>query len=337
MARILCGHIAIARCARSLTDTRPPTALKLSPRNLALLVIPPMAWAGNAVVGRMLVGAMPPVAMNAMRWALVALLLLPLAWRVLRQPRQLAGRWPYLLALGVLGIGSYNALQYLALQTSSPVNVTLIGASVPIWMMLVGWAGFGQCLVAWQWLGAALSLCGVLLVMGQGDLGVLWHLKVTPGDALMLLASLVWALYSWLLAHPPALMRGPHRPDWNWAEFLFVQALLGLLWATACSGLEALWLGDSAPQVWPGSRWQVWAGLGFIAVVPSILAYRCWALGVQAVGPTTAGLFINLIPVFAALWAALFLGQMPRWYHPVALLLIASGILVTARAQAPQR
>jgi len=301
-------------------------------KTIALLVIPPMAWAGNAVVGRMLVGSMPPVAMNAIRWAIVALLLLPLAWRVLREPKALLTRWEYLLALGMLGMGSYNALQYLALQTSSPVNVTLIGASVPIWMMLVGWVAFGQCLVARQWLGAALSFSGVLLVMGQGDPSVVLHLHVSPGDALMLLASLVWAVYSWLLAHPPASMRAPLRPQWDWAAFLFVQALFGLLWATLCSGAEAWWLGDQAPAIWPGSRWPVWAGLLFIALAPSILAYRCWALGVAAVGPNTAALFINLIPVFAALWAAVFLGQWPHWYHPVALVLIASGIAVTARS-----
>lgn len=296
-----------------------------------------MAWAGNAVVGRLMVGALPPVGMNAVRWLMVAVLLLPWGWRALREPSALQGRWPYFLALGLLGIGSYNALQYLALQTSSPVNVTLIGASVPVWMMLVGWVAFGQRLVAWQWVGAALSMAGVLLVMGQGDPAVLWHLKMAPGDALMLLASLVWAIYSWLLARPPASMRPPLRPSWHWCESLLVQALFGLVWASAYAGAEAVWLDGQGPPLWPGTRTEVWAGLAFMALVPSIVAYRCWALGVAAVGPTTAGLFINLIPVFAALWTALFMGQWPRWYHPVALVMIAGGIAVTARAQPAAR
>ncbi|MFX4914284.1 DMT family transporter, partial [Acinetobacter baumannii] len=82
-----------------------------------MLILPPMMWAGNAVVGRMLVGAMPPVAMNALRWALVAVLLAPLAWRVCASPERIWARWPHLALLGMLGVGSYNALQYLALQT----------------------------------------------------------------------------------------------------------------------------------------------------------------------------------------------------------------------------
>lgn len=311
-----------------------------------------MMWAGNAVVGRMLVGAMAPVAMNALRWAIVAVLLAPLAWRVCVAPREVLRRWPYLALIGMLGVGSYNALQYLALQTSTPLNVTLIGASIPVWMMLVGRIGFGQTLHARQLAGAALSVLGVLLVLAQGQWSVLLQVRLVPGDVLMLLASLAWALYSWLLAQPPAHMRGAERPAWDWAEFLWVQVLFGGLWALGCSVLEAQWLGShvardiaqSAPlgvssalpqslpmplPTWPTEP-STWAGLLFIAIGPSILAYRCWGLGVQAVGPNLAAFFINLTPVFAALWSALFLGQWPRWYHPCALLLITAGIAVSS-------
>lgn len=304
-------------------------------RTLALLVIPPMMWAGNAVVGRMLVGSMPPVAMNAVRWGLVAVLLAPLAWRVCLKPRHIVARWPYLALIGMLGVGTYNALQYLALQTSTPINVTLIGASIPVWMMLVGRVGFGQTLQARQLAGAALSILGVLLVLAQGQWAVLRQVQLVPGDLLMLLASLAWALYSWWLAQPPAHMQGEARPDWDWAEFLWVQVLFGGLWALGCSAVEASWINGhplpstSAVSWWP-QGWRTWAGLLFIAIGPSILAYRCWGLGVQAVGPNLAAFFINLTPVFAALWSALFLGQWPRWYHPCALLLITAGIAVSS-------
>lgn len=289
-----------------------------------------MMWAGNAVVGRMLVGAMPPVAMNALRWAIVAVLLAPLAWRVCTAPQRILARWPYLALIGMLGVGTYNALQYLALQTSSPLNVTLIGASIPVWMMLVGRFGFGQRLQPRQLTGAALSTLGVVLVLAQGQWAVLMHVKLVPGDLLMLLASLAWALYSWLLAQPPAHMRGEARPAWDWAEFLWVQVLFGLGWALACSVAESA-LGSSPPgaAAWPQDI-RSWLGMLFIAVGPSILAYRCWGLGVQAVGPNLAAFFINLTPVFAAVWSAIFLGQWPRWYHPCALLLITAGIAVSS-------
>ena len=149
-----------------------------------------MMWAGNAVVGRMMVGTMPPVAMNALRWLLVGVMLWPLVRRNGLDWGDVRARWGYLACIGVLGVGTYNALQYLALLTSSPLSVTLIGSSVPVWMMLVGRIGFGQALRPRQLAGAALSVCGVMLVMTRGDLSVLGQLRLVPGDLLMLVASL---------------------------------------------------------------------------------------------------------------------------------------------------
>lgn len=306
-----------------------PRPAYLQPRTLVLLILPPMMWAGNAVVGRLMVGSLPPVAMNALRWLLVALMLMPLSMRIWRDMAAIRERWVYLAAIGVLGVGTYNAMQYLALQTSTPLNVTLIGASVPVWMMLVGAVAYGQRLHARQFLGAVLSILGVLLVIAQGQWEVLRHVRLVPGDLLMLLASLAWALYSWMLARPPAAMQGAARPDWDWAAFLQIQVLFGVIWAGACAAVEAFVADGAQPPVWPAS-WSSWAAMIFIAVGPSILAYRCWGLGVQAVGPTMASFFGNLTAIFAALWSALFLGQHPRWYHPVALLLITAGIAVSS-------
>lgn len=286
-------------------------------------------WAGNAVVGRLLVGHLPPVLMNAVRWALVAILLAPLAWRAIGNAAALRARWPYLALTGLLGVGTYNTLQYLALQTSSPLNVTLIGSSMPMWMMLVGAVGFGQRVSARQVAGACLSAAGVVLVMSQGRWQTLRDLHLVPGDLLMLLAAMAWSIYSWLLARPPRVMA--NGPSWNWAEFLWLQVLFGTVWAAACAGVEVA-VRDN-PVVWPwqtGHVWMVVAGMVFIVLGPSIVAYRCWGLGVQAVGPTVAAFFSNLTPVFAALWAWALLGLTPQWYHPVALLLIGAGIAASS-------
>lgn len=298
-------------------------------RTALLLTVPPLMWAGNAVVGRLLVGAMPPVAMNGLRWCLVAVLLAPLAWRVWQRPQEVLRRWRYFALIGLLGVGSYNALQYLALRTSSPINVTLIGASIPVWMMVVGRLLYGQHLLPRQLAGAALSVSGVLMVLAQGDWEVLRQVRLVPGDLLMLLASLCWALYSWMLAKPPANMSGDQRPDWDWAEFLWIQVVFGVLWTVLSSVAEARWLPLPGVPLWP-THLSSWLWLLFIAIGPSIVAYRCWGLGVARVGPTLAAFFGNLTPVFAALWSALLLGQGPRWYHPCALLLITAGIAVSS-------
>jgi drug/metabolite transporter (DMT)-like permease len=313
--------------------------LKLTARTALLLSVPPLLWAGNAVVGRMAVGSVPPLTLNFLRWTLALVILLPLGWRVLREPRQILMRWWPLLLLGLLGVGSYNALQYLALVTSTPINVTLIAASLPVCMLVVGQLFYGVAPSRQQMLGAALSVAGVLLVIARGQIATLINVQFVVGDIYVVIATIAWAFYSWRLARPPASLRAPNAPQvegtdgqmrgWNWAELLLVQTLFGLLGAgAAAAGETAL---GTAPIVWNG--W-VMAALIYVAIGPSVLAYRCWGLGIAeggSNGPALAAFFSNLTPLFAAVMSAALLNEAPQWFHAAAFALIVGGIWVSSR------
>jgi drug/metabolite transporter (DMT)-like permease len=308
--------------------------MRLSPHLVVLLTLPPLLWAGNAVVGRLMVGQVPPLALNALRWVAVLVVLLPLGWKAVATARarhELARRWRELSLLGLLGMGLFNALQYTALTTSTPLNVTLIAASSPVWMLGVGALLYGEAVSRRSLLGAALSLVGVVVVLTRGDPGRLVQVQFVPGDLWMLLAVISWAFYTWLLARPGPLMRGDARPAWGWAEFLLVQTLFGVLWAGALAGAEAV----LAPQ-W-SLQWTVPVVLAvaYVAIGPSLLAYYCWGRGVAAVGPAVAAFFGNLSPLFAALMQAALLGEPPHWHHGVAFALIVAGIVVTTRRRRP--
>jgi drug/metabolite transporter (DMT)-like permease len=300
----------------------------LTPRLALLMSLPPLLWAGNAVVGRLMAGQVPPLTLNLIRWVLVALILLPLSWRALTPWSRIRARWPYLLAIGVLGVGAFNSLQYLALITSSPINVTLVAASMPVWMLAVGALFFGEKPRPRQLAGALLGLAGVATVIGRGSLQSLLAVHFVAGDLYVLVAVIGWALYSWLLVRPPAHMRGSQRPradeGWDWAGFLLVQTLFGVGAAAVFTAGEH-WAG-AAPIQW---SWGVVAALAYVALGPSILAYRCWGLGVAEGGPTLAAFFNNLTPLFAALMSTLVLGDSPQPFHAVAFLLIVGGIAVS--------
>jgi drug/metabolite transporter (DMT)-like permease len=310
------------------------SASGLTLRVALLLAVPPLMWAGNALTGRLLAGTLPPLAMNATRWAVALVILLPLGWSALSTPErraQIRQRWRALALLGALGVGAYNALQYLALQTSTPINVTLIGASMPLWMMLVGLAFYGERPRPVQWLGAALSGAGVLTVLLRGDLSALTALRLVPGDLWMLLAALSWSLYSWQLARPPASLSGSARPAWTWSQFLLIQVLFGLAWGGSAAGLEAVLGGAVNPAMAPVSWPVLLAALVFLGIGPSVLAYRCWGMGVAAVGPAIAAFFANLTPLFAALMSLLLLGESPRPFHALAFACLVGGIWLSSR------
>lgn len=287
-----------------------------------MLVIPPMLWAGNAVVGRLVTGLVPPMTLNFLRWALAFLILLPLAWRVLKPDSGLWPHWRRFAALGLLGVGCYNALQYLALKTSAPLNVTLVASSVPIWMLIVGALCFGQAVSRRQVAGAFLSIAGVLVVLSRGQWDLLMQVHLVPGDLYVLLATLAWAFYSWLLSQP----KEPPEIRRDWAAFLLAQIAFGLAWSGAFAAGE--WALTDAHIQW---GWPLAAALLYVAVGPAVIAYRCWGMGVQRVGPAIAGFFSNLTPLFAALLSAAFLGELPHLYHAVAFVLIVGGIVVSSR------
>lgn len=295
---------------------------RLSPSTIALLTLPPLLWAGNAVVGRLVHELVPPMTLNLLRWVIAFILLLPLAGRTLRQDSALWTHWRRYSVLGLLGVGCYNALQYLALQTSTPINATLVGSSMPVWMLSVGALFFGVPVVRQQLLGALLSVVGVVLVLSRGEWAQLMAFKLVAGDLFMLLATIAWAFYSWLLVRTtePATVRQ------DWAAFLIAQMVFGLGWSGLFAGGE--WLLTPAHIEW---GWPLIAALAFIAVGPALLAYRCWGAGVQRAGPGVAGFFVNLTPLFAALMSTLFLGEHPHLYHAVAFALIVGGIVVSAR------
>ncbi|MDG5976692.1 hypothetical protein H010_15595 [Hydrogenophaga taeniospiralis CCUG 15921] len=304
---------------------------RLTPSTIALLLIPPLLWAGNAVVGRMMQGAIPPITFNFLRWVLAGLVLLPLAGWVLRPGSGLWAHKKRFALLGLLGVGMYNALQYMALKTSTPLNVTLVASSIPVWMLILGRLLYGVPISRRAALGSTLSLAGVAVVLARGDLAQLLAVQFVPGDAWMVLASITWAWYSWLLVRPP---EGgyPASIKADWAAFLLAQIAFGLGWSSLMTAGE--WL--SLPPATAGSThiawgWPLAAALAYVAIGPSLLAYRCWGAGVARVGPAIAGFFNNLTPLFAGLMSATLLGELPHLYHLAGFVLIVGGILVSSR------
>ena len=279
-----------------------------------------LMWAGNAIVGKILVQSSSPVLLNTIRWGVTALLLLPFAWRVL-MPR--SPLWTYrkrFLLLSLFGVGSYNVLLYLALQSSTPINVTLIGASMPIWAIMIGAIVYNERAQIRQIAGALISMAGVAVVIARGDFERLIEIEFVAGDLWMVLATILWGAYSWMLAHP----KQSTERSWPWAEFLLAQVGFGFCWSLVFAGTEYQ-LGLSYFS-W---NWQTLAMIGYVIIGPSLIAYRCWGLGVNQAGATVATFFTNLIPIFTAILSTLLLQRPPELFQGVAFALILAGIYLS--------
>lgn len=279
-----------------------------------LLALAALFWAGNYLVGEQVVRSLDPLSMTWLRWAPAVVPLLVLAHLVERPDwRALLRRWRTLLAVGLVGLGAYPFLLYLALRHTSAVNASIVNAVNPA-AIVVAAVLLGQARVARRgWLGVGLGLVGVLLVLTEGDLDRLLGLRLNPGDLLMLGAVAAWTVYTLAgrrLTLPPLAATA--------AQAALVT--LALAPVVAVSGLQL------------PSESSTWWGLLYIVVFPSIGAYLCWNWAVPRVSPGTAATSMNLVTVFTVLISAV-LGRPPTLVQLLGGVLVIGGMLLaTPRA-----
>ena len=279
-----------------------------------------LMWAGNAIVGKILVQSSSPVLLNTIRWGVTALILLPFAWRVFGSTSPLWQSSKRFALLSLLGVGSYNVLLYLALKSSTPINVTLIGASMPIWAIVIGALFYKEQSTIKQIIGAVISLIGVTVVIVRGELERLIEIEFVAGDLLMVLATILWGAYSWMLSHP----KESTERTWPWSYFLLAQVGFGFCWSLGFAVTE--WQLEYSYFTW---SWSTVFSIIYVIIGPSLIAYRCWGLGVSGAGATVATFFTNLIPLFTAILSTLLLQKPPELFQGVAFALILAGIYLS--------
>ena len=279
-----------------------------------------LMWAGNAIVGKILVQSSSPVLLNTIRWGVTALILLPFAWRVFGSASPLWQSSKRFALLSLLGVGSYNVLLYLALMSSTPINVTLIGASMPIWAIVIGALFYKEQPNIKQIIGAVISLIGVTVVIVRGELERLIEIEFVAGDLLMVLATILWGAYSWMLSHP----KESTERTWPWSYFLLAQVGFGFCWSLGFAVTE--WQLEYSYFTW---SWSTVFMIIYVIIGPSLIAYRCWGLGVSGAGATVATFFTNLIPLFTAILSTLLLQKPPELFQGVAFALILAGIYLS--------
>ena len=288
-----------------------------------LLTAALLFWALNWITARGLRDDVPSYSLAFWRWVIASVLLLPFAWPHLVHGWPAMRRsWRIMLVLGVLGTTFCNLTSYTGLKYTTAVSGSILNSFAPVMIIAISWAFLGQRLRASQWAGVAISLTGVLSIVGRGDLTVILSLSLNVGDLWILASSLLWALYTVCLRWRP--------PELHPLGLLGANAIVGVvamlpvyLWSLA-QGLHITWTAGAL------------AGLAYVGVFPSIVSYIFWNNAVARVGPNRAGMFMHLMPVFASLLAIAFLGERLQLFHVTGMAMILAGIWLTSRTYNPE-
>jgi drug/metabolite transporter (DMT)-like permease len=285
-----------------------------------MLTLTPLFWAGNAVIGRAMREDLPPVTFAFWRWTLAAALLLPFTLPLLRRDWVRIRRgWRILLILGLLGITSFNTLLYHAAHTTGATNIALIQTLTPTMIAGIGLLVYGDRISARAAGGILLGTLGALVVIARGSWSTLTRLDFVSGDLWMLLAVFLYSYHSVLLRR---------RPDTHPLSYLTVVFLIGVV------TLAPLYLWEWSVKGAPGLTPAVAGSVLYAAAFASILAYLFWVRGIELIGAHRAGVFLTLLPLFAALLAVVFLRERLHAFHFAGGLLILAGFWLVHRDRA---
>ena len=287
-------------------------------RDLALLVLVPLFFSTNVVIGRAVVTEVGPWTLAFLRWSGAFLILLPLGYESLRASRAaLLAEARTIGVLGFLGMWVCGGLVYVALGHTTAMNATLIYAAANVLILLLEWTFRGRAIRPRELLGTLLALAGVAAVaLGGTGLG---GLSFNPGDLLIALAALSWAVYSVVLK----------RPGLTAIPGLALFAAIMLAGAAMLAPMMAweVWAGEALPQTA-----RAWLAVAGVALVPSVGAFFGYQYGVRRFGPATMAMTSYLWTPFGVVLAVVFLGESLGAHHLLGLALIVPGVvLATAR------
>lgn len=274
-----------------------------------------MAWATNAVLGRWLRDDVGPLTLTALRFTVAtAVFVLLLRKRPEEERRYRKDKW-WILAMGLAGAVAFSPLLYLGLRYSTAVNSSLIqGFSPLITALIAGWL-ISEPISLRQKIGAVLGLIGVAGLISGGSISFLLHLRLNPGDLVLLASAVVWSFYS-VFGRKVMRTRSPIS-----ATTLSNLPALPILLAAALIELQYIPL---------NLRPETAAAILHICLVPTLLGYLCWNRAVQALGAGGAMVFYNTLPLYGVIMGAAFLEEPLTLSHCIfGGLILAGGLWAT--------
>ncbi len=282
-----------------------------------LMALTTAFWGGSFVAGKIALREFPPMTLTFFRFLIATAIILPYMW--VKDDVKVPKRRdvPLLFGLGILGVSGYFACQFTSLMYTSAANSSTINALNPLTSSVIAVYLTDERLSAWKVGLIFLALSGVLLTVTGGDIGVLLNLSFNKGDLIMLVAMVFFSFYGVYSRratrlYSPLLVTG----------YVF---LFGLIQITPLMLMENV-LDDVLSY-----SFEAWASIVFMAICSSVLGYLIQQITIKKLGVNKTSLFINLVPLFAILFAYLILGDSVTIINLASAAIIISAVFLNSK------
>ena len=276
-------------------------------------------WSGNFIVGKFAtLFQIPPLSLNVFRWISVWLILIPFTYKeIYNNFPAIKKNWFVISFMGIITISTFNSVVYFALNFTQVINAVLVLAAIPAATIIFSSLMKIEKTNIFQLFGLFLSIIGIGSIISYGDVQNIIKLNFNKGDLWMIVCVISWALYSTLLK----------KYKFKFSQFTLIQLMVsaGVLF------LIPQFFYEQSNNLEVNFNKAFFVILIYVVLFPAIAAYYCWQKGVEIIGPNRASMFIQLMPLFSAIMAIIFLNEKFQLYHLTGAILILSGIYLSNR------
>ena len=295
----------------------------ISKNNVAyiLLIFATLFWSGNFIVGKAAsLFEIPPFTLNFYRWLCAWLILAPFTLKeIFQKSNYILKNIKLIIILGITSITIFNSIVYYSLNFTQVISGVLMIATIPV--MIIFFSGIFKIEKAnWHQIsGIFFSLFGVFIIITKADIEILMNLNFNKGDLWMVVAMFSWAIYS-------ALLR---KKKFELSHIAFLQTIIttGLLFLLPAYIMEII-LGNKLNIHVPFIL-----TLGYVVLFPGLASFFFWIKGISIIGSNRAGIFLHLMPIFAALMAIAIFKEKFMLFHLIGAILIVIGIVLSAKGR----
>lgn len=283
------------------------------------LVLCTSFWAGNFIVGKIAtLYEIPPFTLNFYRWSIALIILFPFTYKKISSSlNEIRNNLIPLSLMGFTSITIFNSIIYYSLNFTQVLNGVLMISTIPVLIIFFSSLFKTEKIKINQVLGVITSLVGVIIIITKMDVQKLLNLNLNKGDLWILVAMISWATYS-ILVKEKKISLDP-------LVLLEVIIFLGVIL------LLPFFLFEIYNDKYLVLNIPVALTVGFVVFFPGIGAYILWIKAIKLVGPSRAGIFLHLMPIFSSLMAITLIGERLANFHIVGALFILTGIFVSSK------
>jgi len=282
------------------------------------LLLTALFWGGTFVAGRIVSQNVGPFSIAFLRFAIASIFLVLLSWKI-------EGKLPALkkfqivpvILLGMTGIFTYNVMFFKGLKIIEASRASLIIATCPVFITIFSAFFLKEKLNLVKGLGIAVSVCGAIVVISKGNISQISETSLGLGELYIFCCVLSWVAYSLI---GKAVMSN-------------LSPLVSVSYSVV-AGAIAL----SIPAYFEGLLQNIrnqslldWSCISYLGIFGTVIGFVWYYQGVERLGPTKAGLFINFVPIFAIICAFLILREQITPSLVVGTVLVISGVYLTNR------